>query len=74
MPVETSVALNRSQASSYLSYDRLHVLGRPVMKTLLELRNDGGTDVARACARADKMIATQTRPSQEEFYREFIAP
>ncbi len=74
MLVETSVALNRSQASSYLSYDRLHVLGRPVMKTLRELRNDGGMDVARACARAGKMIATQTRPIQGEFYRDFIAP
>jgi len=65
--MEISVALNRSQASSYLSYDRLHVLGRPVMKTLLELRNDGGAEVNRACVRAGKMIATQTRPSQEEF-------
>ena len=67
MPVEISVALNRSQARSCLSYDRLHVLGRPVMKTLLELRNDGGAEVNRACVRASKMIATQTRPSQEEF-------
>ncbi len=44
------------------------------MKTLLELRNDGGTDVTRECVRDGKMIATQTRPSQREFYREFIAP
>ena len=73
MPVKTSVALNRPQAGSYLSSDRLHVLGRPVMKTRLELRNDGGTDVARACARAGKISTAQTRPSQREFYQEFTA-
>jgi hypothetical protein len=44
------------------------------MGTLLELGNDGGAEVTRACVRASKMIATQTRPSQGEFYRDFIAP
>ena len=44
------------------------------MKTLLELRNDGGTDVTRECVRDGKISTAQTRPSQEEFYREFIAP
>ena len=44
------------------------------MGTLLELGNDGGAEVNRAFGRTGKMIATQTRPSQGEFYREFIAP
>ena len=74
MLVETSVALNRPQAGSYLSSDSLHVFRRPVLNTLLELGNDGGAEVNRACVRASKMIATQTRPSQGEFYRDFIAP
>ena len=73
MPVKTSVVLNRPQAGSYLSSDRLHVLGRPVMKTLLELRNDGGTDVTRECVRDGKISTAQTRPSQREFYQEFTA-
>ena len=68
MPVETSVALNRPQAGSYLSSDRLHVFRRPVLNTLLELGNDGGAEVTRRCVRAGKMIAKQTRPSQGEFY------
>ena len=43
------------------------------MGTFLELGNDGGAEVTRRCVRAGKMIAKQTRPSQGEFYREFIA-
>ena len=74
MPVEISVALNRPQAGSSLSSDSLHVFRRPVLNTLLELGNDGGAEVTRECVRAGKMITAQTRPSQGEFYREFIAP
>ena len=73
MPVETSVALNRPQAGSCLSSDRLSVLGRYVMGTFLELGHDGGAEVTRRCVRAGKMIAKQTRPSQGEFYRGIIA-
>ena len=74
MLVETSVALNRPQAGSSLSSDSLHVFRRPVLNTLLELGNDGGAEVTRRCVRAGKMITAQTRPSQGEFDREFIAP
>ena len=73
MLVETSVALNRPQAGSSLSSDSLHVFRRPVLNTLLELGNDGGAEVTRACVRAGEMIAKQTRPSQGDFYRRIIA-
>ena len=43
------------------------------MKTLLELRNYGGTDVTRECVRDGKIITAQTHPSHREFYREIIA-
>jgi hypothetical protein len=43
------------------------------MRTLLELRNDGGTDVTRECVRDGKISTAQTRPSQREFYQEFTA-
>ncbi len=73
MPVETSVALNRPQAGSYLSSDRPHVLGRYVMGTFLELGNDGGAEVTRRCVRDGEISTAQTRPSQREFYQEFTA-
>ena len=43
------------------------------MGTVLELGNDGGAEVTRACVRAGEMIAKQTRPSQGDFYRRIIA-
>ena len=43
------------------------------MGTLLELGNDGGAEVTRECVRAGKISTAQTRPSQGEFYRAFIA-
>jgi hypothetical protein len=43
------------------------------MGTFLELGNDGGAEVTRRCVRDGEISTAQTRPSQGEFYREFIA-